>query len=41
MVSFRPLNDPAEMDVIIDRDTFRTLAIHETRFHTHTALHAV
>ncbi|HEY0070872.1 MAG TPA: RNA polymerase sigma factor [Chloroflexia bacterium] len=41
MVSFRPVNDSAEMDVIIDRETFRTLAIHETHPRTQVALHAV
>ncbi|HEX8229725.1 MAG TPA: RNA polymerase sigma factor [Chloroflexia bacterium] len=41
MVSFRGVSDGAEMDVIIDRERFRVVGIHESHAQTQVALQAV
>jgi hypothetical protein len=41
MVSFRGVSDGAEMDVIIDRETFRVIGIHEAQAHAQVELQAV
>jgi RNA polymerase sigma-70 factor (ECF subfamily) len=41
MVSFRGVNDGAEMDVIMDRETFRVLAVHESHAASQVELLAV